>query len=711
MPKDGAKLSPRAIAAIVQWLDLGAPYDRPLTAPVKDPLAWTRTTILPEARSYWAFQPLKKVLPPQIANGWGNTPIDSFVNRRLREKNLSPAGRASDRQILRRIYLDLLGIPPTVEETAAFLASNHPDKVDRLARRLLNRTEYGERWARYWLDVSRFAESHGFEHDYDREFAFHYRDFVIKALNQDMPYDQFVRWQLAGDEIAPENPLALMATGFLGAGVFPTQITKNEVERTRYDALDDMAATTGTAMLGITVGCARCHDHKFDPIPQSDYYRFISTFTTTVRSEVALDLNPAEYRRAKAAFDVEHRPLLDARAKYEAAELPGKFRAWEAGGGLKTAEPKWTMLEIATSSSAGGATLTRQADGSLLATGKNPAFDTYTLVAATSVTRLTAIRLEALADKTMVKKGPGRARNGNFALTDFRVSRAGQHGKSQPLALHRPQATFEQKNLWVRHAIDANKKSGWAVDPQFGKNHAAVFEFRQPIELKPGDRLTVTLEFKGNTGHNIGRPRLSISSYPPPFDLSDKAAPAAVVRALKTPHDKRTAAQLDQLHRWYRERDSGWQTLNAAVQSHLAGAPKPHREKVMICSEGVKPMRRHSQGADFFDKTYYLRRGDTDQKQTAAPAGFLQVLTRAKASTWNITPPNGSRLSFRRRRLAAWMTDSKAGGRPFAGASHCQPRVAVSPRPRHRFHAQRLRKPGQPADPSRVTRLAGAEAD
>jgi hypothetical protein len=155
---------------------------------------------------------------------------------------------------------------------------------------LLSSPAYGERWARHWLDVARYAESTGFEQDYDRPFAFHYRDFVIKALNSDMPYDQFVKWQLAGDEYEPQNPLALAATGFLGAGVFPSQITANEVESSRYDAMDDMLGTTASGMLGLTLSCARCHDHKFDPLPTRDYYAMLSTFTTTTRMNV--DVHP-----------------------------------------------------------------------------------------------------------------------------------------------------------------------------------------------------------------------------------------------------------------------------------------------------------------------------------------------------------------------------------------------------------------------------------
>src|SRR4029079_18845019 len=195
--------------------------------------------------------------------------------------------------------------------------------------------------ARHWLDVARFAESSGFEHDYDRPNAFHYRDFVIRAFNADMPYDQFVDWQLAGDEFAPGDPEAMMATGFLGAGVFPTQITANEVERTRYDALDDMLSTTSSAFLGLTVGCARCHDHKFDPIPTQDYYRLLSTFTTVVRSDVELDLDPAASARALAVHEAEKARLAGELAALEGGELREKFNAWLAHD-ARLPENAWT---------------------------------------------------------------------------------------------------------------------------------------------------------------------------------------------------------------------------------------------------------------------------------------------------------------------------------------------------------------------------------
>jgi hypothetical protein len=265
-------LSEDAIAKLTSWINDGAPYAEPLIAgrkPKRDP-----SKVSDEDRQWWAFQPLKKINAKSI---------DELLLAKA--KGLAFNQPADPATLVRRMYLDLTGIPPTPLELQSAIP-NPQSAIDKL----LSSPRFGERWARHWLDVARFAESTGFEQDYDRPFAFHYRDFVIKALNSDMPYDQFVRWQLAGDEYEPDNPLALAATGFLGAGVFPSQITANEVERTRYDAMDDMLSTTGGAMLGLTLGCARCHDHKFDPVPTRDYYQLLSTFTKTVRSNI--DIHP-----------------------------------------------------------------------------------------------------------------------------------------------------------------------------------------------------------------------------------------------------------------------------------------------------------------------------------------------------------------------------------------------------------------------------------
>ncbi len=313
--------------ALATWIDSGAAYDAPLLDTItigKKPMVVTE-----KDKNAWAYRVLSPMpIPPVKQADWPRNPIDAFILAKLEAAKIQPSADADKLILLRRVTFDLTGLPPTVKEQDDFLADATPKAYEKVVDRLLASPSFGERWARHWLDPARYAESHGFEHDYFRPNAYHYRDFVIKALNSDMPYDQFVAWQLAGDELAPNDPLALAATGFLGAGVFPTQITNREAERVRYDSMDDMLSTTGHAFLALTVGCARCHDHKYDPIPTKDYYRMLATFTTTVRSEIEVDLSSVEVKKAYADWEAKRKPLAEAITKYEADSLGKALLSW-----------------------------------------------------------------------------------------------------------------------------------------------------------------------------------------------------------------------------------------------------------------------------------------------------------------------------------------------------------------------------------------------
>jgi len=330
MPKGCDQLPSESIARIAAWIDLGAPYDNPLVAAKAKKKPWTDKVLPPEAKKFWSFEPLAESAPPKVKNTtWCATPVDAFILLKLENAGIVPNPRQDNNRLLRRATFDLLGLPPTTEDLKAFEEDKSPDAFANRIDRLLDSPHYGERWARHWLDLARFAESHGFEHDYDRPTAYHYRDAVIEALNRDLPFTTFVRWQLAGDEFEPNNNLALKLTGFLAAGVHSTQITKNEVEKHRYDEMDDQLATLGTAFLGLSIGCARCHDHKYDPIPQRDYYRLLATFTTTVRSEIEVNLDPEGYRQAKETFDEDHVLLVSSLKQYEKDILPMRLAEWD----------------------------------------------------------------------------------------------------------------------------------------------------------------------------------------------------------------------------------------------------------------------------------------------------------------------------------------------------------------------------------------------
>ena len=281
MPPAG-KLSDSVVADFVRWVEMGAPDPR-------DAAATARASDGDAGKLFWSFLPLGNYEPPEVAETeWVLTPIDRFILARQQAIGVEPSPIADRRTLLRRAHFGLTGLPPSPDETRAFVSDVSPQAYERLVDGLLGSRHYGERWARYWLDVVRFAESNGFEQDEDRPQAYHYRDFVVRALNEDMPYDQFVRWQIAGDLLEPDSQSARAATGFLVAGVENVIQTEKEFERDRYDKLDDIASTIGTAMLGLTIGCARCHDHKFDPVSQRDYYRFLSTFGKTMSAELPL---------------------------------------------------------------------------------------------------------------------------------------------------------------------------------------------------------------------------------------------------------------------------------------------------------------------------------------------------------------------------------------------------------------------------------------
>jgi len=660
MPAEADKLPADRIAAISRWIDLGAPYDKPLVDHPRDPDSWVNTVVPDKAREYWAFRPLANADPPQVKNEkWVQSPIDRFVLAKLEEKGLTPNSPAPLPVLIRRVHFDLIGLPPTVAELEQ---QDLGDVIDRL----LASPHYGERWGRHWLDAARFAESHGFEQDYDRPHAYHFRDFVIEALNQDMPYDQFVRWQLAGDEFEPENPLALKATGFLGAGVFPTQITANEVERTRYDALDDMAATTGSAMLGLSIGCARCHDHKFDPIPQADYYRLLSTFTTTVRSNFDVNLEPEPYKIAKAAYDKEHQPLVNEVMAFEKSQLPGRLATWESSEESQDARSaSWIVLDLTGLRAEGGAVLSRKDDGSVLVTGVNPDSDRFTFAAVTDVKDIAALRIEALADSALPKNGPGRSPSGNFLLTDL-ILRAKARGADKTVEL-KPKAigaTFEQDGQAASGVTDDKESSGWSVGSRVGQNHAAVFEFEQPIVNDGGLTLSFVLDFKKNKQHALGRFRISICGADRKGAVeTGTGMPETALRAIGLPPDKRSEKQTAALLNWYRHQDSAWQKLNAVAEEHARQEPQPKLMKIMVCSEGVPPLRHHTQGADFFPETYFLKRGDCEQKMGQATQSFLQVLMSApeREKHWQVSPPEGCKTSYRRRSLANWITDTEYG--------------------------------------------------
>lgn len=293
MPPKGDPLSAAQVDLLRRWIEAGAEW--PEAGAASRSRARSEMVVTEEDRQHWSFLPLKSPpLPPIKKTASARTPVDRFILARLEEKKLTLSPAANARQLVRRIYFDVIGLPPTPGQVESFIKSsarNSRQAVAALVDELLDRPQYGERWARHWLDVVRYADSDGSESDADRPTAYHYRDFVIRAFNEDMPFDAFARWQIAGDELEPDNPRAIAATGFIVAGThvaLPPNLMEEERTRERFNELDDMIATTGSALLGLTLACARCHDHKYDPIPTRDYYRLQCAFNGGERAQVPL---------------------------------------------------------------------------------------------------------------------------------------------------------------------------------------------------------------------------------------------------------------------------------------------------------------------------------------------------------------------------------------------------------------------------------------
>jgi hypothetical protein len=325
MPLTGSPLTAQQIAAIKNWIDQGARWDAAeppasVTSAAAANQGGPETHQLPPgARNYWAFKLPVQATVPYFGEDLTN-PVDRFLERDRREKGLKAAPRAERLTLVRRAYLDLLGLPPTPAEVSEFVNDKAPDAWSRLIDKLLDSPRYGERWGRHWLDVARYADSSGFEYDYDRPEAWRYRDYVVRSYNQDKPYNVFIKEQIAGDELDWKTDDSMIATGFLRAGARVAFREKDNPER-RYDYLDDLIATVGRGVLGLTVQCARCHDHKFDPILQRDYYAMEASLFGYVETTYPLVPRPeAEaYQKKMAEIDAAEKSM---KAEIKAIEAP-----------------------------------------------------------------------------------------------------------------------------------------------------------------------------------------------------------------------------------------------------------------------------------------------------------------------------------------------------------------------------------------------------
>ncbi len=442
---------------------------------------------------HWAFVPPQPVAVPRVRQtSWSKNEIDHFILAKLEAAGLQPSPQADKYTLVRRAYLDLIGLPPTPAEADAFVNDADPRAYEKLLDRLLESPHYGERWARRWLDLARYADTNGYEKDRPRSI-WPYRDWVINALNADMPFDQFTIEQLAGDMLPNATPAQRIATGFHRN----TMINEEggiDPQEFRFYATVDRANTTATVWLGLTLGCAQCHTHKFDPIPHHDYYRTLAYFNNA--DEPEFDVQNAEIAARRAQIEQQ---IADLEANPPLVEEPSNFT--------------FTTPTIIEAKSASGAKAEIQEDGSVILVGEAAAKDTYTFTLAADRQEIAAIRLEALIDKNLPSTGPGRTSHGNFVVTEFELQSVGAEGQDlQPIKLATATADFAQDMFPAADMLDGNANTGWAIHGpgQWNVNRTATLTLAQPKTLPEKSRWIVTIRQDYGMQHTIGKLRLSL---------------------------------------------------------------------------------------------------------------------------------------------------------------------------------------------------------
>ena len=544
---------------------------------------------------HWAWiSPIRASVP-------GNKPVDAFILRRLEKEGLEFSKPATSGNLLRRLSLDLIGLPPSPDDFERFSnGGNYAAEVDRL----LASPRFGERWARHWLDLARYADSNGFQADQLRP-SWAYRDWVIDALNSNMPYDQFTIEQIAGDLLPKSDLRQKIATGFhrtvtcnVEAGVSP--------EGNRMNQVFDRVNTTATVWLGITLECAQCHDHKFDPFTMKDYYSLFAYFNNTpievqppsnkndvshdfVGPYLDLPLSPEQQRKADQLDEIIADLTREREKSNEGSE--SEFVAWQKSAMASLAsQPKWHAMKVTAFQSSGGEEHRVLKDGSVLLAGKVPDTATYTVEVETKLKDITGFRLETLTHPDLPGKGPGRgdAVRPNFVLHEFRAAlKTG--GKERPIALQKAEADFSQKNWSVAGAIDGKAKTGWAISPQFGKPHQATFELTEPIANASGSKFVFQLVQNFGKGRVIGNLRISTISDPSGVG----SLPSGIVAILKKSEGKRNGKQVEKLRSHFLNSDPKLVRLEAQLARLKKERSDLKVDQTLVMVELEKPRKTH----------------------------------------------------------------------------------------------------------------------
>lgn len=634
MPPD-APLSSEEVDVLVQWVNAGA-FDDRLGAPEAPEAIW------------WSLQPLQRPLLPdsdpahlppgvQLLN-----PIDHFVQSELVGHELHFSPLADRRTQIRRLSIDLLGLLPSMDEVAAFERDTRPDAYERLVDRMLASPAYGERWARHWMDTVHFADTHGFEHDVARPNAWRYRDYLIARLNGDVAWSRFIREQLAADHFFPDEPQWTSALGFLAAGPFDISSFTTAPLTFAYLDRDDMVTQTMSAFTSSTVNCARCHAHKFDPIPQDDYFALQAVFAGVIKGDVAYDTDPrvaAERRKWEGLIELlSGGPEDKLPPGFHLDPWKATIAQWEQSHHLEAA--LWRVRRPESFTSSNGCVLSVLEDDSVLASAPYPERERYVLRLRPGIGRLTAIRIEVLPHNTLPAGGPGCASNGNLHLTSLEAQLLIEAtGEKRPVKFSKASADFEQTGWTAAHAIDGDAASAWGIHPQEGRAHAIVAELAEALEIPDGCQMEISLNQSHGGSHIIGRLRVSLSDQVSP---RLPALSESVLAALRVPADSRTADQQSTI---------ASAALLAHANNELAKLPAP----ALVYAAAKRVRAGNGVDAQSIEQPHtieVLSRGDLSKPLRRASPGALSAVGALEA---RFKMDEAGDESARRAALADWL--------------------------------------------------------
>ena len=672
--KSGKTLKPEQIDSFRRWIAEGAEYQG----------HWSfikpERPAVPGKSAQFSVPSAQSKQPNLSTEHWAlsTNPIDAFVLARLEKEGLKPQSEAPKETLIRRVTLDLTGIPPTPAEVDAFLADKSLDAYGKVVDRVLASPRYGEHMAARWLDMARYADSNGFQSDTQRHM-WHWRDWVIGAFNANKPFDQFTIEQLAGDLLAEMDEAGSHETrnGFFLPSWVPaskrdriiaTGFNRNHrlngeggriVEEWFAETVIDRVETTGLTWMALTFNCCRCHDHKYDPISQKEFYQLFAFFNSNNENGVLDEFGGAGRSRRggnsrpvlalpspeqEAQMAKLEKSVKDAEARVAAAakELPAAQAAWEPKfrAEMKGGMTAWTVLDPKEVRSDGGTTFTRQPDGSWLAGGTNPPNDIYTVIAPIPAGTFSAVLLDALPDPSLPNQSLGRNSNGNFVLTDV-IAEINAPGLAKPLVadFNRAEADYNQTGYEVKLIVEdkpkrgkgAKNKKGWAVDgndPAKRVARKAMFVTATPLTVPPNATISISLRHDAITSHNIGRFRLSTASLPAvALKLDGAKVPPAIMAALSAEPAKRTPAQRAELAKFFRENtDNPVKHAEAEVAAAKKALDVVYADvpNTMVMEELPQPREAH-----------ILKRGEYDKPGDAVPRALPAVMPPLPAGAPN----------------------------------------------------------------------------